>query len=133
MMAGLADAHMFGASRRQAPMDFRTHSFLASHFHAASTNGGGDVLVGLAVVFGCSLVLFAVAWYMHGGGDDDSEPGGGGGGPRGPDRPPGGPSWWPDFERQFARYAAGYAEGRARSRDLVGAVASDRTVVPPET
>lgn len=112
-------------------MDFRSHTFLVSQVHSAGTNGGGDLVVGIAVVVGAWLVLFAMVWLLPGA-DDDSGPGrgGGGGGPRRPDRPPGGPSWWPDFEREFARYAAGCAAARRRSRDLVGAVDRDRAVVP---
>ena len=116
-------------------MDLRSHSLLASHLHTAGTNGGGEVLVGIAVVFGCSLVLFAIVAWLLRGADDDSGPGpgGGGGGPQGPDRTPSGPSWWPEFEREFARYAAGSSEARRRSRDLIGTVGRDGGLVPPET
>jgi hypothetical protein len=132
MMAGRLGAHMVGTVVKRQSVDFRSHSFLASHLHTAATTGGDQALVALAVVFGCSVLLFAVAWFTRGA-DDESGPGGGGGGPQGPERPPNGPSWWPDFEREFARYAASLAAGRQRSRDSVRAVGHERTPVPPGT
>jgi hypothetical protein len=125
---------MFGPTLAdRQPVDPRTHSSLASHVHAAATNGGGDVLVGIAVVFGCSLALFALVWFTRGADGPDSGPGsgGGGGGPSGPSSPPSGPSWWPDFEREFARYAASPA-ARRRSPDHVRGAHGKRAPAPPE-
>lgn len=115
-------------------MDPRTHIFLTSHLHAAPTNGGGSVLVGIAVVFGCSLFFFAIAWLMRGEDDSDEGPGWGrgGSGPSRPSSPPSCPSWWPDFEREFARYAASRAAGRSRSRELVKAAPRESALAPPE-
>jgi hypothetical protein len=103
-------------------VDLRSHTFFATHVHAAATNGGGDVLIGIAVVFGCSLALFAVMWLWSRRDDSGSDPGwdGGGSGPDGPSTPPSGPSWWPDFERDFARYAANRPSRRRRAPELVG-------------
>ena len=110
-------------------MDSHSHIFLASHLHTAAANGGGDVLVGIAVVFASTLFLFAVAWFLRGGDGSDPGPEGGGGGPGGPSSPPDGPSWWPDFERDFARYVA----RRRYTHDPVGAAPRERAFAPTET